>query len=195
MFMEDNDVYVLGVSETWLLSSTPSSFVDIPGYRFLRKDVVGVVPKHGVGIYIKSVLNFREVEVPLPNVIVVFLCDFDIYILIIYRPPSNLVNDNEALLAFLSDFCFEKDVIIVGDFNLPTIKWCNDIPDRHLSLLDERFFHLFNQLGLTQWIREPTYYPSRNILDLILTNDEERMGDVKVLAPSFTVFIAKQSVL
>ena len=42
---------------------------------------------------------------------------------------------------------------------------------------------MFDLLGLTQWIREPTYPRSGNTLDLILTSDLDRVGHVHVCSP------------
>ena len=70
------------------------------------------------------------------------------------------------------------------DFNLPGIDWCGGgghpltIPPLERSFLD-----VFDLLGLTQWIREPTYPRSSNTLDLILTSDLDRVGHVAVLPP------------
>ena len=41
----------------------------------------------------------------------------------------------------------------------------------------------FDSLGLTQWVLEPTFPTSGNVLDLVLTTDSERIGYVRVLAP------------
>ena len=38
-------------------------------------------------------------------------------------------------------------------------------------------------LGLTQWVRESTFVSSGNILDLVLTTEEDRIGEVSVLPP------------
>ena len=39
---------LLALFETWLTSEVPSSFVDISGHNFFRKDVAGTTTKHGV---------------------------------------------------------------------------------------------------------------------------------------------------
>ena len=46
----NNNLYILGVCETWLVSSMSSCFVDLPGFLFFRGDVEGNVRKHGVMI-------------------------------------------------------------------------------------------------------------------------------------------------
>ena len=48
---------------------------------------------------------------------------------------------------------------------------------------DRIFFGAFLSLGLTQWVNESTYPRSGNILDLILTTEQDRVCDVEVLPP------------
>ena len=45
---------------------------------------------------------------------------------------------------------------------------------------DIRFLDAFDLLGLSQWIAEATFPRSGNILDLILTNEDDRIRHVMV---------------
>ena len=157
--------------------------MDIPNYVLIRKDVEGTVPKHGVCLYISSKLMHKEITVDIPNVVVVYLLHLNLYVLSIYRPPSYSENENAVLLDFLYNFCTGKELIIMGDFNLPTIKWGNDLAYDGISNSDLRFYHCFLSLGLNQWVHESTYYISGNILDLVFSSEEDRVGDVKVCPP------------
>ena len=47
-----------------------------------------------------------------------------------------------------------------------------------LDPLSNLFLSCFNQLGLSQWVKFPTFIPSGNTLDLILTSELDRVGDV-----------------
>lgn len=72
----------------------------------------------------------------------------------------------------------------MGDFNLPSLKW--DLPPlsaHYVTPTDQVFLDCFNALGLIQWVSEPTYPRSSNILDLFLTTDHDRVGQVRVLPP------------
>ena len=42
---------------------------------------------------------------------------------VVYRPPSYSLNENITLINFLKDFCLGKEVILLGDFDLPGIDW------------------------------------------------------------------------
>ena len=79
---------VVAVTETWLTESCNSSFVMIDGYSIFRGDVYGNIRKHGAALYVRKSLRPVEVEVNLPNLAVVYLSFFDLYIVAIYRPPS-----------------------------------------------------------------------------------------------------------
>ena len=81
-FLAEHDISVLSVSETWLISSVSTSFVDVPGYRFYRGDVSGGVRKHGTGIYILDSVSAYQVPVDLDNVAVVYLDGFSVYIVL-----------------------------------------------------------------------------------------------------------------
>lgn len=104
--------------------------------------------------------------------------------LIVYRPPSNSFEDNLQLVSFISNFCVNKEVIILGDFNLPSIDWRNgDALYLDYDPLTSLFTNCFNTSGLHQWVDFPTFVPSGNILDLVITTEDDRIGNVHSLCP------------
>ena len=124
-----------------------------------------------------------NVTTPLPNVLTIHLVSFNVYILIMYRAPSNSPEANLSLANFVAEFGLGKEVIMLGDFNLPAIDWIR----RDLILqgppTERMFLEAFSSLGLTQWVTDPTFPRSGNILDLILTSEADRVGQVHVLDP------------
>ena len=72
-------VSALAVCETWLTSAISSSYVAIPGFRFFRKDVLGTVRKHGVGLYIKDSLRVAPSDVEVPNVLSIFVEEWGVH--------------------------------------------------------------------------------------------------------------------
>ena len=56
--LNENNIDIVGVSETWLVPSTPDSFVQIEGYRFIRSKNVTNIKKHEVGMYIRNHIKF-----------------------------------------------------------------------------------------------------------------------------------------
>ena len=182
-FLLDYNVSIVGISETWLTSQVLDACLSIPHYVLIRKDVAGNIAKHGVCLYVKKNLNFVEIVNNVPNTLIVFLPEFSLYFVSIYRPPSYTDIENDVLLSFLLEFCLGKNVLLVGDFNLPTIRWNEDLVYQGLSPNDLKFYNCFNALGLTQWVQEPTYFSSGNILDLILSSEDDRVLDVQVVPP------------
>ena len=170
------NIDVLGVSETWLTSDIPDSFVAISGYHIVRCDNPSLVKKHGVAIYIRNSINYLNVPSGVNNLAVIFLVDFGIYVVTVYRPPSYNNDENVALLEFLVHFCCDKEVLVQGDFNLPSLLWhrCNPI-ENYTSPVDNLFFDCFSDVGFTQVVKEATNFPSGTTLDLCLVTHAERI--------------------
>ena len=108
-------MHVLGVTETWLINSIPDAAVSIPNCVFYRNDVSGLVHKHGVGIYVHNSYKCFNMNINIPNTCSVFLPDLKLHIVVVYRPSYSL-HDNNILIDFLSDFCINREVIVMGDF-------------------------------------------------------------------------------
>ena len=82
----EEDLSFLAICETWLIGEVPSSFVEIPGFSFLRRDVEGSVRKHGVGLYVKNNVEVVSVSADFPNVMEVYLPLWDLFLIVVYRP-------------------------------------------------------------------------------------------------------------
>ena len=143
-----------------------------------------MVQTHGCCLYISESCSFVRVEIDVSNIAGVLLVDMDVWVLVVYRPPSYTVEQDDRLIRFLNEFISGKEVIIVCDFNLPSLDWGSDnvlhgyVPPRQML-----FFDCFSLLGLSQWVEEGTFVDSSNVLDLVLTTERDRVGDVSVLAP------------
>ena len=183
-FLSSYNIDVLGVSESWLTSDIPDSFVAISGYHIVRSDNPSLVKKHGVAIYIRNSINYLNIPSGFKNLAVVFLVDFGIYIMTVYRPPSYNTDENVALMEFLVNFCSDKEVLVQGDFNLPSLLWqtCNPIENYTLPV-DRLFFDCFSDIGFTQVVEEATNFPSCTTLDLCLVTHAERICSCYVLPP------------
>ena len=62
---------------------------------------------------------------------------------------------------------------MLGYFNLPTLKWNADMFSKYVSPVDMLFFNTFASVGLTQTLREGTFFPAEIILDLSLVLDQD----------------------
>ena len=118
------------------------------------------------------------------NVVFVYLVDFDTYVITVYRPPSYTNEQNIAIIDFLIDFCDDKEVVIQGDFNLPTLLWQDDdLANNYVLPIDRTFLDCFTNIGLSQVVKESTNFPSCTILDLCLVTHAERVFSCEVLPP------------
>ena len=176
---------VVGITESHLLPHVSDSFVQIPNYAFIRNDAKGKVYKHGVCVYVSDAIMITDIDTPLPNVITFCMLPFKVFVSVIYRPPSNSDTENELLCSFLRNFCTNKEVILMGDFNLPRLDWRHGAPNSTTgcSQTEVMFLDAFDSLGLIQWVTQPTYPRSGNTLDLVLTSESDRIGCIEVCAP------------
>ena len=120
------------------MADVSTSYVDLPGFKFFRIDLESRVHKQHVGLYMKLRLDAVEANAGLPNFLVVNVLSRKSYVIVVYRPPSFGISENVALSQFLVDICVGKDVIVVGDFNLPSLHWneMGELSDGYVSLKD-----------------------------------------------------------
>lgn len=184
-FVKSTGLDIVCVTESHLLKHVTDSFVQIPNYTLIRNDVAGTVHKHGVCAYVRNSITLGAVCAAIPNILTFHLVSHNVYVVVVYRPPSNSDMENEAACQFLKDFCAEKEVVVMGDFNLPGLYWHrgNSTPVPGCSRTDYMFADLFDSSGLTQWVSQPTYPRSGNTLDLVLTTETDRIGSLNVSAP------------
>ena len=96
--VSDCSVDILGVSETWLNDEILSSILLISSFDLVRSDSPSNTRKHGTAIYIKKSIKYIVVPCNVPNVTGVYLLSYGIYVLTVYRPPSNNNSDNSYLV-------------------------------------------------------------------------------------------------
>ena len=102
----------------------------------MRKDTSSQVAKHGVClyiyiyiyIYIRRDIEFEFIMVDCRNVVCIRLVKLGVFVLILYRSPSNSSEYNNHLSQFTFNFSVDREVILIGDFNLPSINWGNVHP-------------------------------------------------------------------
>ena len=93
-----NKIDILCVSETWLNPVILDSVLSIKNYDIVRMDSPSGVRKHGVAIYIKCGLPFDIFDVNAPNVIVISLSNYNIFVVYIYidHPKVALIKTKKA---------------------------------------------------------------------------------------------------
>jgi len=173
----------IALTETHLNVDIMDSEIQIDGYHIIRRDRIN--RSHGgVAIYIidilgdtaKIILDYTDNTIEALGVIITRL---NLCIIVIYRPPnttsSQFMNLLTKLKLLYNDLDSSTDVIMLGDFNFPSILW----PSMNLSSssMDKNqaleFIEFVEDYMLSQFIREPTR--NDNILDLVFSNNEQML--------------------
>ena len=177
---------VILLTETWLNSEIPDSMVTINNYSLLRKDRQNR-KGGGVAIYVEREPDDTPTTVtPIHDLsddetetlwVELQLNQQTLTIGVIYRPPSNVVTENDIrILEQIKKANERKNTIMIfGDFNLPTLKWPHPTTNNTTPVARE-FLNTLNNTSFTQLINEPTRHrtgQTPSTLDLIFTNDTD----------------------
>ncbi|GAB0207575.1 mitochondrial enolase superfamily member 1 [Grus japonensis] len=172
---------LIGITETWWDSSYDWS-VGMEGYRLLRKDRQGR-RGGGIALYVNDHLECMELhlgmeEEPTERLWVRIKGSAgtgDIIVGVCYRPPDQGDRADEALYRQIGAASCSQALVLMGDFNHPDICWRDNTAERKQS---RKFLECVDDNFLLQMIEEPTRRGA--MLDLILTNKEGLVGDVKL---------------
>ncbi|GAB0205472.1 mitochondrial enolase superfamily member 1 [Grus japonensis] len=99
----------------------------------------------------------------------------DIIVGVCYRPPDQGDQADEALYRQIGAASRSQALVLMGDFNHPDICWRDNTAEHKQS---RKFLECVDDNFLLQVIEEPTRRGA--MLDLILTNKEGLVGDVKL---------------
>ena len=77
----------------------------------------------------------------------------------------------------------KNNVILTGDFNAPDVNWDNPLDQDDLTTASKRLLEVLDDNDLIQFVKEPTRRQgtTQNILDLVLSNNKDIIGGVKVI--------------
>ena len=172
---------MFAVSETFMNDSIPSSFVNIPGYNFERKDRGSA--EGGVGFFVKNNIVYRRrndlqtqdtellcLEIMSQNFKSIIIC-------VLYRPPNSSKHLSKSFLETfdqqLSNIIREnKEVLIVDDINFNYLDESNG----------KQFKELLSLNGFVEVVNGPTRIPnSETLIDVILTSKPENVCDIKII--------------
>jgi len=101
--------------------------------------------------------------------------NLDITVGVYYRPPDQEEEIDEAFYRQLQAASQSQAPVLMGDFNHPDISWEDHTARQAQS---RRFLQIINDNFLMQVVEEPTR--KGTLLDLVLTNKEGLVEDVKV---------------
>jgi hypothetical protein len=162
--------------------------LQIDGYD-LFSNLVG----RGTVLYVKSCLG--------PTVVCLqHVCDSCVWCIVplanadrlivgvVYRSPSSGDIDNQNLNASIREAVDMKcsHVLVLGDFNYPEINWSTLRPDAAMGRPVQDFLDCVQDCFLFQHVSEATRFrldQRANVLDLVFTNEEAMISNLKVHEP------------
>ena len=185
--------HILSIAETWF---NQESARQINGYNLFYSDRE-MIRGGGVAIYVRSYITALETTDPILTDIKtehvwcsVKIGSDSILVGCIYRPPSSNADTNEAINniikrahSLVQSGKFDG-MMISGDFNFSDMTWdlqganfkspSGFSPSREFKgTLDDSFLH--------QFVHGPTF--GQNYLDLVLSNDLDRIANVEIDPP------------
>lgn len=184
LYMREENVDIVGITETWLNESIIDSEVNISGYTLFRKDRKSESKTRGGGValYVRNNINvILNNEISNDIFPEILFCDLECkecktLVGVCYRPPDTSRESSEGLYELIKK-ASEQECILMGDFNYSELRW-----DHSSNLNDEHpFVKCINDSFLSQLVDEPTR--GKNFLDLILCTDETTVEDLKVGEP------------
>ena len=96
---------------------------------------------------------------------------------VIYRPPKQNEDNDKALYKEIKDLIKNKNAVICGDFNNPSVNWSTLSGDRE----GQRLVDFSEEAFLHQAVDTPTR--GNNILDLVFTNGSDLIDSCEVGEP------------
>ena len=192
----------LCITETDLNSEICDAEISVPNFNVFREDREGGKKGGGSAIFVRKEfvaekLNWFSgtdsiaVKVKMPN--------FELYIVCLYRSPSlRTLEQNEKILSQIGNIPTElsKNVVVMGDVNLPNIDWKRGIVDFPPGSIDTRFIlqseflDLFIAKGLSWFINEQKTRVrkvgniiQKSTLDQVFANNEALINNVEFQAP------------
>jgi hypothetical protein len=187
-YLSISSPHIVGITETWLDSKTPSSFFCPRNYVAYRKD-----RSYSIGggslLLISNSLASAPVSIVTPELeerskIDAIACQLPlkhgghIGFLCVYRPPGLTTSDNLILYDIINNFLNHKFKfnVIIGDFNFPDIHW----PVSSSSPQSDAFLSFMQENYLIQHVTSPTRKISKSILDLVLSTQGTEVYNLSV---------------
>ena len=110
-----------------------------------------------------------------------------LHILCLYRSPNSSFENNKLLNQLIRNtFLTGGKLLILGDFNFPTINW-NNLSEPYLSNhCGSEFLGATQDAFLFQYVQSPTYTrlnPKPTLTDLIFWQDDQTIITMTTSAP------------
>ena len=178
--MEKPDVVVL--TETWTNEAISDAYIQLNGFEMVaRRDRQDTTGGRGGGIvvFVRGVQAWNEeVETTFNQCAHIKLENGkkEINLYVVYRSPNSSKENDAELCQWVKTVSGHGENIIIGDFNFPGIGWESGTSDAKGRCFYETCMDAF----ITQHVQEATHN-SGNLLDLVLTSDEDMVREVRML--------------
>ena len=191
---KENNAPLICLTESHLRKGILDAEVEIKEYKIIRADRIERKKTGGVAIYVRKDL-MRQTRVLKQESngevehLLIYIPNWKLVLSTIYRSPycstDNFTNIIQSIVSEIIKLGNpEHNIIILGDFNLPIIKWNEpngtiiyggSTSDRQQSDL---LLSFMDEFLLKQMIGTPT--KGNNILDLAFTNNEEMISNINI---------------
>jgi|TARA_B110000196_G_C21147904_1_gene667753 hypothetical protein len=195
-------VGIMCVTESKLTDDIRDAEVSIPNFYVYREDRTPKSKSGGSAIYVRKDFNVSKLDWFNGSESIALKINsqsFEIYIICIYRSPSlRTIDENEKLLTQLANVPIDcdKNIVIVGDVNLPNVDWKRGIVkkpensnDKYLNMQSE-FLDLFISKGFVWFVeneitrvRMVNNILQQSTLDQVLSNNDSLINHVDIQAP------------
>ena len=172
---------IIALTESWTNEMVEQCVLSIDGYHTpVRQDRKDTKDGRGGGVllYVKSCMTFSEItpNAKFTNSVWIKLTHVNgdkVIVGLVYRSPNSSADNNSGLVSTMNEMCqTNNQVIIVGDFNFPSINWELLTADNS----SEFFLTCIQDEYLTQHVSFPTR--KSNILDLVFTSELEMCNNI-----------------
>jgi hypothetical protein len=181
---------IIALTETWLTEEIKDVEINIPGYQIFRRDRKITKRGGGVLLYINENIPTMQITPRISSelkleLLIVHIQKPSLVVALVYRPPNQEVQVDDILLNELRNICKHKEIVVVGDFNAPSIDWLINHTGNENSF-DGKLLKVVQDEFLVQSIHEATRFRHAqrlNCLDLVFTKDDDSITNVEVLPP------------
>ena len=163
-YIYTKDFTIIAITETWLSKHIYSKEIFPSGYTVIRKDRDG--KGGGVLLALRNTVNVTQLSSPNDLEVISVEVDPGLILCLIYRPPNSSDQYNISLLSYLSSLDSTKNILLIGDLNLPDADW--ETYSGH-SLMTDDFVEMAYNHNLIQHVTGSTHRDG-NTLDIALSN-------------------------
>ena len=183
--LDQQQLDLLCVSESWLRPEIDSSFLIFPGYGLVRRDRPGSGRGGGVCIIHRDTFRVETLSVPstgspLEMLWVSLSCAAVLTIGVVYRPPA------AAAAAVMDDLHLQLTHVIGAGRPLFLLGDTNYDLARPLRSDTQRYSRTLHDLGLKQLVTGPTRPETGTLLDHVIVRETDDVTDVYVTPCSWS---------